>query len=584
MYRFAAPTLLSALLAVGCSQGSGATVGDMGPGPGPSEAGTGAGTSGGTTGTGSGGMSTEAGGAGGSAITTSGGTDSSGGGASPSGGSDSAGGASGAGGAGGAGGSKTGGGAGTNSGAGPWGTPVSGGPTASGTMVTANVTVNRNSTKGTVGPGFAGFSMEKTHITNSSLTGSNANLIALFKLVGPTSLRIGANDVDRCSWAPTTPAAGGGPPYGFNVGTAMVDQLADFLTATSAKVIYGVNFHLNNVSNTTAEVTYAAAKLGSSVTGFELGNEIDKYATWAVQKSEWETFGTSITGAVPSALLIGPACTSGGATTFTTPFAADESAKFGSKLTLLTHHYYAGGAGSTNATVSTLQTVKSDIASIGSTVDAAATTNKIPNGWRMGEANTFSGHGQMGVSDTLIGGLWSLDFMFTNALNGASGVNFHGGETGMDGTKPFFYEPIMESNGVVIGVQPLYYGMLLFYLAGQGPVLATTVTSSNANFSAYSIDYKADGSTSVVLVNKNATTGVTATINLGSTVTSASAIYLQGTPAGSLTAPAGAVTLAGSTVTPGGVWNRGAPFTEAASGSAVTVFVPPATAALVRVQ
>jgi hypothetical protein len=580
MYRFAVPMLLSATCAVACGQGSGATVGDMGPGPGPDGAGTGS-TVGGASGSGAG--ATGLGGTGGSAITTAGGTDSSGG-ASPSGGSGAVGGASGAAGAGGAGGSTTMGAAGMNSGAGPWGTPVSGGPTASGTMVTANVTVNPSSIKGNVGQGFAGFSMEKTHITNSSLTGSNANLIALFKLVGPTSLRIGANDVDRCSWAPTTKPGGGGPPYGFSVGTAMVDQLADFLTATGAKIIYGVNFFANNVSNTTAEVTYAASKLGSSVSGFELGNEINKYGTWAAQKTEWENFGTSITGAAPSALLIGPACTSGGASTFTTPFAADESAKFGAKLTLLTHHYYAGGAGSTNATVSTLQTVKTDIASIGSVVDTAVTKNKIPNGWRMGEANTFSGHGQMGVSDTLIAGLWSLDFMFVNALNGASGVNFHGGETGMDGTKPFYYEPIMENDGAVVGVMPVYYGMLLFYLAGQGQVLDTTVTSGDANLNAYTIDYKADGSKSVVLVNKNGSTGVQATINLGSAVTSASAIYLQGTPAGSLNAPSNAVTLAGAAVSPAGVWNRGAPFTQSTSGNTVSVFVPPATAALVRVQ
>ena len=36
------------------------------------------------------------------------------------------------------------------------------------------------------------------------------------------------------------------------------------------------------------------------------------------------------------------------------------------------------------------------------TVDSAATKGKVPDGWRWGECNTFSGHGQMGVSDTII--------------------------------------------------------------------------------------------------------------------------------------------------------------------------------------
>jgi hypothetical protein len=214
-------------------------------------------------------------------------------------------------------------------------------------------------------------------------------------------------------------------------------------------------------------------------------------------------------------------------------------------------------------------------------MNTAAVNNKIPNGYRFGECNSFSGHGQMGVSDTLIAGLWSLDFMFVNAQHGSSGVNFHGGETGMDGTKPFYYEPIMESNGLVVQVQPVYYGMLLFVLAGQGVMVATNVTTTNANFTAYAI--KANGFTSLVLNNKNATNGVNATVNLGASVGSASAIYLQGTPAGSLSAPATGVTLAGAQVTTAGVWSRTPPYIQTTAGNSVSVYVPPVSAALVRV-
>jgi hypothetical protein len=187
----------------------------------------------------------------------------------------------------------------------------------------------------------------------------------------------------------------------------------------------------------------------------------------------------------------------------------------------------------------------------------------------------------MGVSDTLIAGLWVLDMMFVTAENGGSGVNLHGGETGMDGSRPFYYEPIMEKDGTVVETQPDYYGMLLFYLAGTGPMVSTTVTSTNPYFTAYTI--KAAGFTSVVLDNKNATTGVSATVNLGAAVNSASAIYLEGTPAGSLTAPATGVTLAGAGVTAAGVWNRMPPYIQTTSGSTVSVYVPPASAALVHI-
>ena len=570
-YRVMFPVLLTAGLMPGCGGlGSGSTFKPMGSGAaGSSAAGAGAGGSSapgaaGDSATGTAGDSAtgaagdSAAGAGGSSVAGAGGSSAAG-----------------------AGGSSTT--MGINSGAGPWGTPVAGGPTASGTMVTGTVTVNRGTSTGTVGKEFLGFSFEKTHLTNSTFTGANAPLIALFKLIGPPVIRIGANDVELCSWVPGQAPAGGGPPYGKQIGTGMVDGLNDFLNATGARVIYGLNFSLNNVANDVAEATYAHTKLASNLYGFEIGNELNKYGTWVSQRQQYEALATGVVNAVPQARLIGPAATEKGADVLSVPYAKDESAKFPNKIVLLTQHYYLGGAGSTTATVAALQTVKSDIPSVAATMKTAAGDNNIPDGYRFGEANSFYGHGQMGVSDTLVAGLWSIDLMFVIAGHGASGINFHGGETGMDGTRPFYYQPIVENNGVVQAVQPVFHGMLLFYLAGQGHVLDTTVTTTNPNFTAYALDYQADGSTSVVLNNKNATTGVQVTVNVGTAVTSASAIYLQGAP-GSLTAPAASVTLAGAHVSPQGTWARTAPFTQTTAGNTVSVFVPPASAALVRVK
>jgi hypothetical protein len=477
-------------------------------------------------------------------------------------------------------------------GAGPsWGTPVAGGPTGSG--VAATVTVNLNSTVGTIGPGFGGFSYEKTHITNDSLNSTNTNLIALYKLVGSPVMRLGADDVDNCNWtgtgtAPTQPS---GAPFARSITTGMVDQLCNFLQATGTKIIYGVNYKSNNATASAAEAAYAQGKCGASILGFEIGNEINRFESplydWDTIKAQYESIATAVL-ATPGVLLVGPAGGGGDALSLSTPFAADESAKFGDKLVLLTQHYYAGTAGSTTATVARLQTPDPDSATsqaglVGtlSTMNTAATTNKIPQGYRCGECNTFAGHGQMGVSDTLIAGLWGLDLMFVTAEHGGSGVNLHGGETGMDGSRPFYYEPIMEDKGAVVGVQPIYYSLLFLNLASQGPMVSTTVTTSNPNFTAYTV--KANGFTSVVLDNKSATMAVSATVNIGAAVSSASAIYLQGTPGGSLTAPAGSVTLAGATVSTAGVWNRNPPYTQTTSGNTVSVYVPAASAALVRV-
>jgi hypothetical protein len=199
----------------------------------------------------------------------------------------------------------------------------------------------------------------------------------------------------------------------------------------------------------------------------------------------------------------------------------------------------------------------------------------------MDESNTCSGHGQQGVSDTFVAALWAIDYMFEVAKRGGSGVNFHTSENGMDGTVPFYYEPLKEDQGAVVQVQPEYYGILLFAEAGAGSMVDTTVTTSAQFFTAWAI--KTNDFTSVVLNNRNASGGVSATVQLGAAVTGASAIYLEATPAGSLTAAAGNVTLAGAKVSVSGDWPRNAPYIQAVSGNSVSVYIPAASAALVRV-
>jgi hypothetical protein len=171
--------------------------------------------------------------------------------------------------------------------------------------------------------------------------------------------------------------------------------------------------------------------------------------------------------------------------------------------------------------------------------------------------------------------------MFEVAKRGGSGVNFESDENGMDGAVPFYYEPLKENGGVVVAVQPEYYGMLLFTQAGQGPMVSTTVSTSAQYFTAWAI--KANGFTSVVLNNRNASSAVSATVSLGAAVSGASAIYLQGTPAGNLTAAAGSVTLAGAQVSVAGDWPRNPPYIQTVSGNNISVYVPAASAALVHI-
>ena len=87
--------------------------------------------------------------------------------------------------------------------------------------------------------------------------------------------------------------------------------------------------------------------------------------------------------------------------------------------------------------------------------------------YRISECNSYFNGGAFGVSDSYASSLWVIDFLFHVALGGATGVNMHGG-----GNSPG-YTPIADNDGGVVEARPVYYGMLLFTLAGPGTILET---------------------------------------------------------------------------------------------------------------
>jgi hypothetical protein len=121
--------------------------------------------------------------------------------------------------------------------------------------------------------------------------------------------------------------------------------------------------------------------------------------------------------------------------------------------------------------------------------------------------------------------------------------------------------------------------MLVISQAGTGPLLATTTSAAGANLRAYALALP-DHSTEVVLVNKDTTSAVAASVSVGTAVTSASAVYLIGP---SLSATVG-MTFAGSPVSVAGAWHPAAPYDVPVSGGKLTVNLPAGSAALVRAR
>jgi Glycosyl hydrolase family 79 C-terminal beta domain len=447
-----------------------------------------------------------------------------------------------------------------------------------GPFVPASITVDPKTTLGTIGAGFVGLSYEKNKLQGGYFRGNNTALIAMVDLLGPSLLRVGGNSVDDTVWETSdagTPMGDGAAPS--FITPADVDALAAFAKAANWKVLYGVNMKTSSPALAEDESRYAAGQLGSSLYGFEIGNEPDLYTTvvsspgtftYAAYLKDWASFAAAIHAGTPGAPMTGPAAAYN-YPVWTVPFAKDEA----SAIILLTQHYYVANGQAATSTIELLLSPNPGLVTELDAVSAAATSNAIPNGYRLSECNSFYNGGAPNVSDAYGTALWGIDFLFTNALNGSSGANFHGGGDGPG------YTPIADSDGMVVGARPLFYGMLLVARAGQGKALKVTGAPTSINLSAYAIG-NSGTVTSVVLSNKDTTTSVHAVVDAGSTVSSAGALRLAG-PA--LDATTG-VTLGGVSIGADGSFTPGAPEVLSTSGTTFEVDVPPASAVLVSVK
>ena len=185
--------------------------------------------------------------------------------------------------------------------------------------------------------------------------------------------------------------------------------------------------------------------------------------------------------------------------------------------------------------------------------------------WRMTEANSFFHGGAAGVSDVQAAALWTLDFLYGTAAHDGSGVNFHGGTSSQF---PLHYSPIVFNGLTPTGVQAVYYGELLWSLAGTGPLHAATVSGSASGVDAWGIGNN-------VVVNNEGASVLTVTVKLTATAAKASGYVLTGPSLTSKT-----ITIAGSGVSGTAAFHP-APQTLTVSGRTVTVSVPAHSAALV---
>ncbi len=454
-------------------------------------------------------------------------------------------------------------------------------PVPSGALTALSIAVS-STASGTIGPAFAGLSYEKATLSEPLFTGSNSELIGLFRRLGPSVLRIGGSSVDRNVWTPDGPGGVAG-----QIAPSDVISLAAFLKAAGWQCIYGINLGGAATGATSpalaaAEVAFVAQQFGSSLLGVEIGNECDWYGStgsffygnWSLAHFEslWNQYRSAILQLSPGVAFTGPA-SGNNESTWTAPFAQSAGKR---ELSLITQHYYRGSAATPGLTAQSLIAPDPALDANLAILKTASQASGIP--YRMDECNSYYLGGASGISNSYASSLWVIDFLFGLAAGGASGANMQGG----DHTQG--YTPIADATGVVIGPRPLYYGMLMFTLAGQGALCPTTVTAGSLNVTAYAVK-AADGGCNIVIVNKDTTANLQVTVSLPQQVNSATLVEMtqlsEGASGPSLSGTGG-VSIQGSCVNPDGGFAPAASYTLASNGSVVDCYVPALSAVLIQ--
>jgi hypothetical protein len=452
--------------------------------------------------------------------------------------------------------------------------------------ISVGVDSNPNPNPAAMEPYFLGLSYPKTWVSVDMFNPDNAASVALFKDLGPGVLRFLAEGVKGAiPWDPD----GAGLQYGVTT-TADIKRVAAFVKAANWKVIYGIGLLSSTPSAAASEAAVAAKEFGSSLLGFEIGNEPNNYAlpmygepqipgyTWAdyistapvysdgVLLPSWPAYANAIRAAVPNAPLAGAAT----GASWTIPLAESGEAD---KLSLLTLHYYATWPAE-SPTMTTLLTPDPYVPESLAQTNAAAAAANITGGVRYSECNSVSGE-VPGLSDAFGAALWTIDFLFVNAFNQSNGVAFTSGGSGAGN-----YTPLVDDLTNVTGIGPDFYGLYAYKLISKGGKLMTTdVAPGYATFSAYAIE-QPDGSTDFVLNNKNPYSSVTVAVKPETSFSEAYSLLLT---APSLTSTSG-FTLGGSPINIDGSWKPTRNPAVPVVGDQAVVTVPAGSAQIVHMH
>jgi hypothetical protein len=285
---------------------------------------------------------------------------------------------------------------------------------------------------------------------------------------------------------------------------AALEQLAAFLRATGWQAIWSVNFGNESLEHAIKELRDVASILGNRLLAVEIGNEVENYGkgnpphrpggyTYEQYRAEYAVWHKAIAAAVPNLRFAAPDTAKN--IEWVEQMAADNAGT----VQVLTTHYYR--AGQKQAQREQLTVPDPWLVDAVQRLQTASHSSKLP--WRMCETNSYSGGGHPGLSDTVLGALWTLDYMLYLATNGCAGVNIETGINQLGFVSS--YSPIQDDEHGRNWAGVPYYGMLAarLVLDASPDVLPVHLEGVGPTFTAYALGKSDTAPQAIVLINRS---------------------------------------------------------------------------------
>ena len=431
-----------------------------------------------------------------------------------------------------------------------------------------------------IAPDYLGLSFEMQRVLagtngNHFFSPANKRLVATFKTLGIKSLRVGGNTADR----PTLPVPS----------RSDVDSLFCFARAAGVKVIFTLRLNGGSPEAAAKMADYISRYYRRQLAGFAIGNEPNVFSTnYQVYLAEWKRYAAQITAPTnsPRAKFCGPGV-SPGHETWSRDFADDLGPS--GMLKFISQHDYPGGdarkvkdpaAGRDKILSPAMDDHYLKFANV---FLPAANSNGLP--CRLEEANSFYDGGAQDVSDTFASSLWALDYLWWWAAHGASGVNFHTGDTvaTAEAGKPCRYATFWTAPDGY-NIHPIGYAEKMFALGSQGRLVPAVVTNQdNLNLTIYAA-LSGKRMLYVTLINRehgSAARTANVTLTTGFKNSRGQVIFLTA-PDGDVSVESG-VTLGGAEIQDAAIWRgKWTALPNPSRNGEFSLNLPAASAALVK--